>query len=184
MTLMTVHAAKGLEYPVVFLPGLEEELFPHFRAVTDESGTGLEEERRLMYVGLTRAMRRLFLSWARTRTHFGQSSWREPSRFLKELPGGVAVAQDVDEVDLLGDYDENDGAGLVEGDWVEHAHFGRGLVERLRGSGVNVVDIRPGDIRTSFHEVMERPAAPGADAWNPVFDVTPASLVDVLVTLQ
>jgi len=106
--------------------------------VMDEGGVGLEEERRLMYVGLTRAMKRLFLSWARTRTHFGQSSWREPSRFLRELPEDLSATSDPDEVDLLGDYDEAEaGPGLNEGDWVMHEHFGRGQVERLRGSGVN-----------------------------------------------
>jgi DNA helicase-2/ATP-dependent DNA helicase PcrA len=137
VTLMTLHSAKGLEFPVVFVAGLEEELFPHFRALVDGGEEGIEEERRLMYVGLTRARRRLFLTHARTRTHFGQSSWRDPSRFLDELPEGLAATA-ADEPDLLGDFEPDaDVPALAEGDWVAHPHFGRGLVERLRGSGVN-----------------------------------------------
>ena len=137
VTLMTLHSAKGLEFPVVFLPGLEEELFPHFRALMDGGDAGIEEERRLMYVGLTRARERLFLSHARTRRHFGQSSWRDPSRFLDELPDAVTGGA-ADEPDLIGDFEPDEGTvDISEGDWVLHPHFGRGLVERLRGSGVN-----------------------------------------------
>jgi len=81
--LMTLHAAKGLEFPVVFLAGCEEELLPH-RANLE--GPGLEEERRLAYVGITRAQRRLFLSYARRRKRFGETLECTPSRFLEELP--------------------------------------------------------------------------------------------------
>jgi DNA helicase-2/ATP-dependent DNA helicase PcrA len=137
VTLMTLHSAKGLEFPVVFMPGLEEELLPHFRALMDNGEEGIEEERRLMYVGITRARQRLFLSCARTRTHFGQSSWRDPSRFLDELNTAVASAS-ADEPDLIGDYAPDETVvELGEGDWVTHPHFGRGKIERLRGSGVN-----------------------------------------------
>ena len=83
VTLMTMHAAKGLEFPVVFLVGLEEGLFPNGRA--SESSEGLEEERRLMYVGMTRAMRRLFLTYAMSRYSFGSRNYNMPSRFLTEL---------------------------------------------------------------------------------------------------
>ncbi len=83
VTLMTLHAAKGLEFPVVFIVGLEEGLFPSGRATEEESG--LEEERRLMYVGMTRAMERLFLTYAESRYSFGTRSYNMPSRFLMEL---------------------------------------------------------------------------------------------------
>ncbi len=83
MTLMTLHNAKGLEYPIVFMIGCEEGVFPHSRAL-DEGG--LEEERRLCYVGITRAQRDLYLTYARTRTVFGARSYGAPSRFVDEVP--------------------------------------------------------------------------------------------------
>jgi len=84
VVLMTLHSAKGLEFENVFLVGLEEGLMPHSRSLGDEHA--LEEERRLCYVGMTRAMRRLHLSWARSRQVFGQRRLTEPSRFLEEIP--------------------------------------------------------------------------------------------------
>jgi DNA helicase-2/ATP-dependent DNA helicase PcrA len=85
-TLMTLHNAKGLEYPIVFIIGMEEGVFPHSRAL-DEGG--LEEERRLCYVGITRAMRDLYLTYARRRNVFGAATPGLPSRFLQELPSDV-----------------------------------------------------------------------------------------------
>ena len=84
VTLMTLHAAKGLEFPVVFLVGLEEGLLPHVRSM-DESVEDVEEERRLAYVGMTRAMQELFLSYANSRFMFGGRSYNFPSRFLQDL---------------------------------------------------------------------------------------------------
>jgi ATP-dependent DNA helicase UvrD/PcrA len=84
VTLMTLHNAKGLEYPTVFISGCEDGVFPHSRAL-DEGG--LEEERRLFYVGITRAMRQLYLSYARRRAVFGAQTFGLPSRFLEEIPG-------------------------------------------------------------------------------------------------
>ena len=83
VTLMTLHAAKGLEFPVVFIVGLEEGLFPSARGADTEAE--LEEERRLMYVGMTRARERLFLSYARERNSYGSYEYKMPSRFLKEI---------------------------------------------------------------------------------------------------
>ncbi len=83
VTLMTLHAAKGLEFPVVFIVGLEEGLFPGQRSIDDESE--IEEERRLMYVGMTRAMQKLFLTYAGSRFSFGSRSYNLPSRFLTEI---------------------------------------------------------------------------------------------------
>lgn len=84
VTLMTIHAAKGLEFEVVFLVGLEEGLFPHSRSMLDP--TQMEEERRLAYVGITRAKQKLFLSYARSRLYFGTRSNNLPSRFLANIP--------------------------------------------------------------------------------------------------
>ncbi|MEE6263303.1 DNA helicase PcrA [Plantactinospora sonchi] len=84
VTLMTLHTAKGLEFPVVFLTGLEDGVFPHLRALGDNRE--LEEERRLAYVGITRARQRLYLSRAVTRSAWGQPSYNPPSRFMDELP--------------------------------------------------------------------------------------------------
>lgn len=84
VTMMTLHSAKGLEFPVVFLVGLEEGIFPHNRSLTDE--TQMEEERRLCYVGMTRARRRLYLTSASARSLWGQTQWYSPSRFLQEVP--------------------------------------------------------------------------------------------------
>jgi len=87
ITLMTIHSAKGLEFPVVFLVGLEEGIFPHSRSLMEEAE--LEEERRLCYVGMTRARRRLYLSYAVMRTLYGNTQYQVPSRFLQEIPSAL-----------------------------------------------------------------------------------------------
>jgi DNA helicase II / ATP-dependent DNA helicase PcrA len=84
VVLMTLHSAKGLEFPVVFLIGLEDGVFPHLRSLTDPDQ--LEEERRLAYVGITRARQRLYLTHAWSRTLFGGTQYNPPSRFLDEIP--------------------------------------------------------------------------------------------------
>ncbi len=97
VTLMTLHAAKGLEFPVVFIVGLEEGLFPGSRSL--ENQENLEEERRLAYVGMTRAMQKLFLTYALSRLSYGNRSYNMPSRFLTELgynPYGSAGFKDSD----------------------------------------------------------------------------------------
>jgi DNA helicase-2/ATP-dependent DNA helicase PcrA len=91
VTLMTLHTAKGLEFPVVFLTGLEDGVFPHMRALSDN--TELEEERRLAYVGITRARQRLYLSRAVTRSAWGAPQYNPPSRFTDELPGELVSWQ-------------------------------------------------------------------------------------------
>ena len=88
--IMTVHASKGLEYGVVFIAGCEENLFPHWKSL--EESAGIEEERRLMYVGLTRAMERLYLSYAFRRSRFGDSEPKLPSRFLAATSAGVSFS--------------------------------------------------------------------------------------------
>jgi DNA helicase-2/ATP-dependent DNA helicase PcrA len=93
ITLMTVHAAKGLEFPVVFISGLEEGVFPHARAQFDSNE--LEEERRLLYVGMTRAMERLYLTYARSKYTYGQLQLAVASRFIKELPDDQVEVIDI-----------------------------------------------------------------------------------------
>ena len=92
VTLMTLHAAKGLEFPYVFMVGMEEDLLPHRRSL--ELGEGdLGEERRLCYVGMTRARRRLWLTYARQRRKHGKLVERTPSRFLQEIHDGPGVVR-------------------------------------------------------------------------------------------
>src|SRR4051794_36476592 len=95
VTLMTLHNAKGLEYPVVFIIGMEDGVFPHSRAL-DEGG--VEEERRLCYVGITRAMRDLYLTYARRRSIFGAQTYGLRSRFLDEIPGELTDRDVSDDV--------------------------------------------------------------------------------------
>ncbi|MDD3594347.1 MAG: 3'-5' exonuclease [Candidatus Gastranaerophilales bacterium] len=87
VTLMTLHSAKGLEYPVVFLSGLEEGIFPHSRSLNNNSE--MEEERRLMYVGITRAEEKLYITYARRRQMWGEYRYGEPSRFISEIPDNL-----------------------------------------------------------------------------------------------
>ncbi|MBC5828940.1 MAG: DUF3553 domain-containing protein [Candidatus Eremiobacteraeota bacterium] len=150
VTMMTLHAAKGLEYPVVFMTGLEEGVFPHNRALVDT--TELEEERRLAYVGITRAMERLYLSYAQRRTLFGNTFAHPKSRFLDEMPtveqvgGGTAMQRPAGgrwrEVSIH----ENAGAGvklaLQAGDRVRHPKWGEGtVVEAVGGGGDGLLSI-------------------------------------------
>ncbi len=86
VTLMTLHISKGLEYPYVFVVGWEENLFPSAKSVDEDEENSLEEERRLAYVGMTRARQQLFLTYARSRKVWGQEQFNPPSRFLKEIP--------------------------------------------------------------------------------------------------
>lgn len=138
--LMTLHAAKGLEFPVVFLAGVEEELLPHIRSIDDGDEAGIEEERRLFYVGMTRAQDRLFLSHATTRRFFGEDRWTRPSRFMEEIPPELIEggAPEQEEAEVLGEYDGgSEGDKLAVGDLVQHGHFGMGRIENLQGTGVN-----------------------------------------------
>jgi DNA helicase-2/ATP-dependent DNA helicase PcrA len=92
VTLMTLHSAKGLEFPLVFIIGMEEKLFPHVRSLEDREQ--MEEERRLCYVGMTRAKERLFLTNARRRRTFGQDQFNTPSRFIGDIPKDLLDVED------------------------------------------------------------------------------------------
>lgn len=96
VVLMTLHSAKGLEFPVVFMPGVEEGLFPSYMSLT-EGDDKLEEERRLCYVGITRAREKLYILFADQRTMFGRTQYSSPSRFINELPREVTNLQRLDE---------------------------------------------------------------------------------------
>ena len=145
VTLMTLHAAKGLEFPVVFMAGMEETIFPHSRSLYDQ--TEMEEERRLCYVGMTRAMQELYMLFATSRLLYGGMQHNVPSRFLAEV-GGQAQT---DSVSLGGGLWQSAPAEpashgdepryvpeLQEGDTVEHDLFGRGTVMEIDGSTVAV----------------------------------------------
>jgi DNA helicase-2/ATP-dependent DNA helicase PcrA len=145
VTLMTLHAAKGLEFPVVFMTGMEETIFPHSRALYDQSE--MEEERRLCYVGMTRAKEELYLSFATGRLLYGGVQHNPPSRFLSEIDGAFQI----DSVSLGGsawqnsydqttEYDQSVSyeepqyiPELYEGDTVRHDVFGTGTVVEMQG---------------------------------------------------
>ncbi len=137
--LMTVHAAKGLEFDVVFISGLEQGLFPHDNATQEREG--LEEERRLMYVAVTRARKRLYLSHAQTRMLHGQTRYCVASLFLEELPielvRRVGLAAHKNEPPIFSSPKEkpsNDGEGeFFIGQSVSHAKFGVGVIEAAEG---------------------------------------------------
>jgi len=135
--LMTLHSAKGLEFPVVFLCGMEDGLFPHQRTMQDPGG--LEEERRLCYVGMTRAMRELYLTYAEQRRLFGSESFSLPSRFISEIPTGfveeirpqIQTSRPV----FRQPVSEPAPGGFRLGQRVRHNRFGEGVVLGCEGQG-------------------------------------------------
>lgn len=146
VSFMTLHSAKGLEFPVVFMIGMEEGLFPHARSIHNESE--IEEERRLCYVGMTRAQERLYLAYAWSRTVFGQTGPSRPSRFLDELPEHL--------VEKIGSHGGQIGFGVgygveskpkpagqlhqvYSGEVVNHAKWGEGIIVEVEGSGEDAV---------------------------------------------
>ena len=161
VTLMTLHTAKGLEFPVVFLTGMEDAVFPHMRSIGDPKE--LEEERRLAYVGVTRARRRLYLSRATVRSAWGAPSHNPPSRFLDEIPATLIdwKRTDADSTRWSGtstgvlsgrsttpmrsasaaarSQDKRPIPSLESGDRVIHDTFGMGTVVALQGAGEKAV---------------------------------------------
>lgn len=138
VTLMTLHAAKGLEFPVVFMVGLEEGIFPHSR-VYDAGPSELEEERRLCYVGMTRARQELHLTYARSRLQFGQRGYNEVSRFISDMGNQVAVfEQPVFGIDKKGDDFVSDELPFSSGDRVRTPAFGEGEVIEVDGLAVTI----------------------------------------------
>jgi DNA helicase II / ATP-dependent DNA helicase PcrA len=139
--MMTLHTAKGLEFPMVFLSGMEDGLFPHQRSLNDLDG--LEEERRLCYVGMTRAMKQLFLTYAEQRRLHGVDSYGIPSRFIKEIAEElieeirprIQVSRPV----AVGRFrpEEPAVAGVRLGARVRHGKFGEGVILNIEGNGPN-----------------------------------------------
>ncbi len=163
VTLMTLHNAKGLEYPTVFIAGLEDGVFPHSRAI-DEGG--LEEERRLFYVGITRAMRQLYLTYARRRAVFGAATYGMRSRFLDEIPS-----------DLLDEHEQiafRPGAGWSSGRRALTVTRAPRLLQRQLGRALRARGARPcatarGRCRSPAHSASARTSCTrrSATAWSP-----------------
>jgi len=139
--MMTLHTAKGLEFPVVFLAGMEDGLFPHQRSIADLAS--LEEERRLCYVGATRAMRQLFITYAEQRRLYGVDQYGQPSRFIGELPTEL-IEEIRPRLQVSRPAFSKRGGPLEEtpnpigvrmGSHVRHGKFGEGVVLRFEGSG-------------------------------------------------
>lgn len=157
LTLMTLHAAKGLEFPVVFMVGMEEGVFPHKRVLFSSDLAEMEEERRLCYVGLTRAEKRLFLTAANRRQYWGKFETNKPSRFLEEIPDDLLVrsgSQQRPQQKVRQEYTTTNNvfqprilkekevkhtaesaASVLVGDKLQHAKFGAGVALAVSGSG-------------------------------------------------
>jgi DNA helicase-2/ATP-dependent DNA helicase PcrA len=146
VTLMTLHNAKGLEFPVVFIIGMEDGIFPHYRSMGDSAQ--LEEERRLAYVGITRARERLYLTHAWSRSLFGTTSYNPPSRFLAEIPSDLLRSIEEDELASAGDGDvsairqavsvgTHPSVDVAAGDTVVHDKWGEGVVLTVNGRGTD-----------------------------------------------
>lgn len=144
LQLMTVHAAKGLEFHSVFISGLEEGLFPHENSINEHGG--LEEERRLMYVAMTRAMRRLYLSHSQMRMLHGQTRYNIESRFIDEIPEELlkkindakSVSTTATQRTLSPSLTEQKGqAGFRVGQQVQHSKFGVGVIVQIEGQGAD-----------------------------------------------
>jgi DNA helicase-2/ATP-dependent DNA helicase PcrA len=141
VTLMTLHNAKGLEFRAVFMIGMEEGIFPHSRSLEENT---LEEERRLCYVGMTRAQERLTLTHASARSLWGSRSYNLPSRFLDELPDEGVQRHELQPASWAS-YGSptvaprTDVPQLATGDSVRHASLGEGVVTRVEVGGVVTV---------------------------------------------
>ncbi len=144
VTLMTLHNAKGLEFRAVFMIGMEEGIFPHSRSIEEQ---GIEEERRLAYVGMTRAMELLTLTHASARSLYGRRDYNLPSRFLDELPV-EAVRERLRPTSWSGyasprqsaaAHTERDIPSLQTGDSVRHTSLGEGVVTRIEPGGIVTV---------------------------------------------
>lgn len=140
VTLMTIHSAKGLEFTIVFLVGMEEGIFPHTNSLLEEDG--LEEERRLCYVGITRAKERLYITNAKRRMLYGKDTVNPPSRFIKEIDDDLiehAEKQiDDEKIEVKSMYVEGGNDDIKIGDKIEHESLGLGVVVKVDGTLIDV----------------------------------------------
>ena len=139
---MTMHSAKGLEFPLVFIVGVEEGMFPSQR--TMEEPEKMEEERRLAYVGITRAMKKLIISYAESRRLYGQEKFHKPSRFIREIPSELVeeirlttqISRPTQHNRFNQSSQQFNQTGLNLGQRVNHSKFGQGIIINYEGSGV------------------------------------------------
>lgn len=146
VVMMTIHSSKGLEFPYVFMTGMEEELFPHSNALyADRPEPEIEEERRLCYVGMTRAKSKLYMTYAYARRLYNRSGYTMPSRFIKEIPdeykeetGGAPSRRESSIMDFsayTGSQTPKKDEVFVAGDMVNHRSFGLGVIVDVQGEG-------------------------------------------------
>ena len=138
VTLMTLHSAKGLEFPVVFLIGMEEGIFPHNMSLMENN---IEEERRLCYVGITRAKERLYLTNAKRRMLYGKDQMNIPSRFISEIKNELIEKNEINKEEKIIDKKEmysKDNGDIVKGSIIEHTEYGIGAVIDVSGSLITV----------------------------------------------
>ena len=135
LTLMTIHSAKGLEFPVVFLVGMEDGIFPHSNSMFEQQG--MEEERRLCYVGMTRAEERLYISRAQVRLRFGERKMNPPSQFIDEIPAELLAGAEDTRSDMAKEEsminDDNSGTDYAIGQKIVHPRWGIGIILSIRG---------------------------------------------------
>lgn len=142
VTLMTLHSAKGLEFDVVFLVGMEEGLFPHTNSMMEEDG--LDEERRLCYVGITRARDILYITNAKRRMLYGQESVNIPSRFINEIDDSLIKKNNLSSIEFTNGkkaedfYNKEDDVELKNGDLIDHEPFGHGVIINIDGDLIDV----------------------------------------------
>ena len=141
--MMTLHVAKGLEYPVVVITGLEETIFPHRRALSDDAE--LEEERRLCYVGITRAMDHLVLTHAWSRTMWGHRVDALASRFLLEIPPALVNDLSVNLPTRRSSFDSDEGFTGRTTAFTEGRAFGTGAAPPVRSTGAEKLELKVGD---------------------------------------
>lgn len=140
VTLMTIHSAKGLEFTIVFLVGMEEGIFPHANSIMESDG--LEEERRLCYVGITRAKEKLYLTNAKRRMLYGKDTVNPPSRFIKEIDEELIdrgdTIKDDERIESKSMYVEGSNNDIVVGDKIDHESLGLGVVVKVDGTLIDV----------------------------------------------